>query len=119
MTIERNPERLKNNQAFRQVYDMGTKFHGPFFSVFVLKNDLGIQRFGVTVTRKIGCAVVRNRCKRRLREIIKEHLSNSAFKAGFDSVINVKPALITADFKQIEKSFAQGFEWIRRRIFDV
>jgi ribonuclease P protein component len=98
---------LRNSQQFRRVYEQGQKIHTPFFSAFFLKNDAGERRYGITVTRKIGGAVVRNRCKRRLREIVRKHEICQSYSEGFDLVLNVKPELAEADFKRLRESFAR------------
>src|SRR5215475_8972670 len=106
---------LRNSQQFRRVYEQGHKIHTPFFSAFFLKNDAGERRYGITVTRKIGGAVVRNRCKRRLREIVRKHELGQACSAscsasgsnGFDLVLNVKSELAKADFDRLQDSFAR------------
>jgi ribonuclease P protein component len=71
----------------------------------------GESRCGYTVTRKVGGAVDRNRCKRRLKEVVRRYYSKvqtEAFDtAGWDLVLNGKSSLLTADFKQIEESFTQ------------
>lgn len=108
------PKKLRNNQQFRRVYDEGQRFHTPFFSAFILKTESGETRCGITVTRKVGSAVVRNRCKRRLREVIRRYYSEAqaaqadgSENSGYDLVLNAKSALRTADFIQIEESFSQ------------
>jgi len=102
---------LSNSQQFRRVYEQGQKFHTPFFSAFFLRNEAGERRYGITVTRKIGCAVVRNRCKRRLREIVRKHeLCHSCSASGsngFDLVLNVKSEMTKADFDRLQESFAR------------
>jgi len=103
-------QKLRNTQQFRRVYDQGQRFHTPFFSTFILKNDSGERRCGITVTRKIGSAVVRNRCKRRLREIIRKHQLKDLNSIGFDLVINVKAGLDEADFNQLESAFSRVME---------
>jgi ribonuclease P protein component len=110
---------LRNSQQFRRVYEQGQKVHTPFFSAFFLKNDAGKRRYGITVTRKIGGAVVRNRCKRRLREVVRSHelyhscstscsasCSTSCLN-GFDLVLNVKSELAKADFGRLQESFTR------------
>jgi ribonuclease P protein component len=71
----------------------------------------GESRCGFTVTRKVGSAVDRNRCKRRLREVVRRYYSKPHAEAldaaGWDLVLNAKSSLLTADFKQIEESFTQ------------
>lgn len=98
---------LRNSQQFRRVYEQGQKIHTPFFSAFFLRNDAGERRFGITVTRKIGGAVVRNRCKRRLREILRKYELCPSYPEGFDLVLNVKPEMAEADFKRLQESFAR------------
>lgn len=114
INIVKKLQMLRNSRQFRQVYDQGQRFHTSLFSVFVLKTIGDEQRFGITITRKIGNAVVRNRCKRRLREALRKQLSESANLAvvglGFDLVINAKSDLVKADFKQIADALAKVME---------
>ena len=107
MNASNKPQKLRNNQQFRKVYDQGLRYHTPFFSAFILKTDDDNRRIGITVTRKVGGAVVRNRCKRRLREIVRKYRSEQTNSVGFDLVINAKANLAAADFKQIEGAFAR------------
>lgn len=104
-------ERLRNNREFRKVYEQGQRFHTPYFSAFILPKEDGRQRVGYTVTRKIGNAVVRNRCKRRLREATRFYLRFSGGSAesqpGYDLVLNAKSELIGAEFEQLKEAFAR------------
>jgi ribonuclease P protein component len=113
MKALRKLQKLRNGQQFRRVYEHGQRFHTPFFSAFILKNDMGEQRFGITVTRKIGCAVIRNRCKRRLREIVRACQFEGLNSIGFDLVFNVKPGLAEAEFGQLQKAFSRVMERFR------
>jgi ribonuclease P protein component len=113
MKAPRKLQKLRNSQQFRRVYEQGQRFHTPFFSAFILKNDIGEQRIGITVTRKIGCAVIRNRCKRRLREIMRTYQYEGLNSTGFDLVINVKPGLAEADYRQLQESFTRVMERFR------
>ena len=99
---------LRNTRQFRQVYDQGQRFHSSLFTPFFLKTESDERRIGITVTRKIGNAVVRNRCKRRLREALKRYFSESDNSFGFDLVINAKPGLIEADLQQIIDGVAKS-----------
>src|SRR5262245_11670264 len=107
MKASSKPQTLRNSSQFRRVYDQGCRFQTPYFSAFFLRNDLGEQRYGITATRKIGCAVVRNRCKRRLREVVRKYEHFASCPHGFDLVLNVKAGLTEADFKQIQESFSR------------
>src|SRR5215470_8171566 len=107
MKASLKPQTLRNSRQFRRVYDQGARFHTPFFSAFFLRNDVGEQRYGITVTRRIGGAVARNRCKRRLREVVRNYEPGASCTEGFDLVLNVKAGLVEADFKQLQESFSQ------------
>lgn len=67
-------ERLRKRPDYLRVQASGRKLQTPSFLVFVSRTpSSGPTRFGVTVTRKIGGAVVRNRIKRLVREVVRVH----------------------------------------------
>ncbi|MBK9315923.1 MAG: ribonuclease P protein component [Acidobacteria bacterium] len=111
MSPLQNPQMLRSNQQYRRVYDQGRKFHTPFFTAFFLRSDDHAHRFGITVTKKVGGAVIRNRCKRRIRDVIRRYLSQGTQGKipdfGFDMVINVKSATIKAGFTELEDAFTR------------
>lgn len=98
---------LRNSQQFRKVYEQGQNFHTPLFSAFFLKVETEERRVGFTVTRKIGNAVIRNRCKRRLREALRKQFGESGNPLGFDLVINVRSAFVEAGFSRVEEALAK------------
>ena len=59
---------LKLNHVFRRLYH-STGFADPHLVLYARRNRLGQNRVGITVSKKLGHAVVRNRVRRRLREI--------------------------------------------------
>ncbi len=61
-------ETLRSSRQYRAVYENGRRYYNAFFTVFIVKTDDECLRLGITVTRKIGNAVVRNRIKRIIRE---------------------------------------------------
>ena len=93
--------KLRTGQQFRAVYTKGVRFHSPYFSAFILPTDSGELRLGITATRKIGKAVIRNRCKRRIREVFRRYLVADFKGIGCDLVINAKSELATADFRMV------------------
>jgi len=103
------PARLRNNREFSRVYEKGRRYHTPYFNGFLRVTGEAAPRIGFTVTRKIGNSVVRNRCKRRLRELVRGYLGQqpSIASKGFELVLNAKPALISADYPQLEVAFAR------------
>ncbi len=98
---------LRTSSQFRAVYDRGVRFHTPFFSIFILPNSVDMPRLGITVTRKIGSAVTRNRCKRRLREVARQYMLPLFAGVGCDVVVNVRAAMLTADIDELSRQFSR------------
>ena len=73
---------LKENYEFRRIYQKGASAAGGSMVVYCRKNRLGRSRLGLTASVKIGNAVVRNRARRRLREVYR--LSLPRLKPGYD-----------------------------------
>lgn len=63
--------RLRKNREFNRVREMGCKRHTPHFVIIVLRRQEGPTRLGLTVSRKVGNAVRRNRVKRLVREFFR------------------------------------------------
>lgn len=59
---------IKQNKDFLKAYKKGKSYLSPLLVMYVRKNYLGVTRYGITATKKIGCAVKRNRCRRVIRE---------------------------------------------------
>ncbi|MGE5423284.1 MAG: ribonuclease P protein component [Ignavibacteriales bacterium] len=62
---------IKRSKEYGRVYQTGKKFVGRFMVIYLVKNGLQINRYGIVASKKVGNAVVRNRAKRRLREVVK------------------------------------------------
>ena len=104
--------RILRSADFRIVYDQGLRVSNPLLAAFCLARADGAipghklpirgPRLGVTATRALGGAVVRNRIKRRLREAFRMHRSGLAPR--WDIVINPRRAAIGASFAEIEQA---------------
>ena len=88
--------RLVRRGDFDVVYRTGKRLSSSHFVVFVRTNELPRSRFGFSIKKALGGAVVRNRIRRRLREMVRCRRQEIA--AGWDIVIHPKSAVATADF---------------------
>lgn len=116
MKATKSNDRLLSSSQFRAVYERGQKFSTPYFSAFVLRTDSGHQRLGLTTTRKIGGAVLRNRCRRRMREIFRLRDRSILAEIGFDVVFNLRTGVASADYNDIKAAFDQMLHRFRRSL---
>lgn len=75
---------LNLNKEFRRVYGRGKSYVHPALVVYVLRNGAGFCRVGITVSKKVGCAVVRNRARRVIQEALRQ--TYPAIHGGWDIV---------------------------------
>ena len=92
--------RVHKRGDYRRCYEQGRRRHGAWCTVFVVANELGRSRLGITVTRKVGAAVVRNRVKRRLREIYRRWDERTKLPA-VDIVVHAKPQAREASYVEL------------------
>ncbi|NLO89788.1 MAG: ribonuclease P protein component [Clostridia bacterium] len=95
--------RIKQNADFRRVYRAGKAVPGKFLVLIYRENGVGITRFGFSISKKIGKAVVRNRVKRVLSEICRLHLFE--VKEGYDIVFIGRRGVGEVSFRDLEKEF--------------
>lgn len=87
--------RLLSRVAFTVTYETGRKLHGRLVVVFARPGE---GRVGITATRKVGDAVVRNRARRRVREIYRRWRAGTPPAARLDVVVNVSARAARAPF---------------------
>jgi ribonuclease P protein component len=99
----RREERLRKRPQFLGVYAQGEKFGGSFFYAYFLLNQLPYSRLGLTVSRRVGGPVDRNRVKRRLREIFRHN--KDRLNPPCDLVLNARRSAVGATFCALEEEF--------------
>ena len=93
---------LKLNHIFRKLYATAGQANG-LLVLYSRPNRTGGNRVGVTVSKKLGKAVVRNRVRRRLREVYR--LNEDRFAPGWDIVVVARSRCISADFNKLTGAY--------------
>ena len=93
---------LKLNHIFRRLYAT-QGFANGYLVLYARPNRMGVNRVGITTGKKLGHAVVRNRARRRLREVYR--LNEDKFKPGFDIVVVARSRCVTADFAKLTGAY--------------
>ncbi len=93
---------LKLNHIFRRLYHTDG-WANPYLVLYARRNRTATNRVGVTVGKKLGHAVVRNRVRRRLREVYR--LNEELFAPGWDIVVVARSRCIQADFGKLTNAY--------------
>ena len=94
---------LKKNHEFRRLYQKGASAVGGGMVLYCRKNRLDHNRLGITASVKLGNAVVRNRSRRRLREVYR--LNSGKLKKGWDIILVARSRTATAPWKDLNDTF--------------
>ena len=93
---------LKLNHIFRRLYST-SGYANSHLVLYARKNHTNTNRIGITVSKKLGGAVVRNRIRRRLREVYR--LNELRFTSGWDIVVVARSRCIAADFEKLTQAY--------------
>jgi ribonuclease P protein component len=105
--------RLAKRPEFVRVYETGRKQFSRYAVLFFAGNDLKNSRIGITVTKKVGKANIRNRLKRWTREVYRRQREPLGLDAhALDIVVNVKPLAVQATFADYTRDLTRGLERI-------
>ncbi len=105
--------RLRFRHEFLRVQDRGVRVLADPLLALALKNSLGVTRLGITISSKVGNAVVRNRIRRWLRELFRKR--RTSLPAGVDLVLIATPRAQSADSHVLERAYVAMVESLRRR----
>lgn len=94
---------LKLNHVFQRLYRKGNSAVSPNMALYVRKNGREHNRLGFTVSTKVGKAVVRNRTRRRLREVYRTN--EDKLCSGYDIVVVARVRAANSRYQVLEKEF--------------
>lgn len=105
------PDRLKRRSDFLRVKDAGKKWISPTVIVQVGNGETPGIRYGITATKKLGNAVVRNRVKRRLREAVRK-VFTPALEKSADIVLIGRTETATCPFENL----VRDLKWCLKKL---
>lgn len=102
----RKKHRLHGRRGFQTAYQKGQTWTNELFVLKALPNGLPHNRFGFAVGKRLGNAVVRNRLRRRLRELVRV----LALQEGYDVILVARRPAVEADFDYLRAAVSGIFK---------
>lgn len=94
--------RIRKNMEFKNIYKLGKNYWNRNLILYVKKNGLDETRVGYTITKKIGNAVIRNKLRRKMKEIYRLNFHN--IRQGYDLIFIAKKSIKDIPYKELEGS---------------
>ena len=95
-------ESLKKNKDFQKVYKKGKSYANKYLVMYVLPNNLSINRLGISVSKKVGNSVIRHHLTRLIREGYR--LQEDMFNSGLDIVVIARVSAKNVGYRDIESA---------------
>ena len=99
---------VKENYEFRRIYRKGKSAVSPQLVIYCQRNRRGHSRLGVSVSTKLGCAVVRNRVRRRIRELYR--LNKAKMLPGYDLIVVARVRAVETDYQKLDRTYLRLLE---------
>ena len=108
ITIKKRSEFIRSNKFSKKIYT-------PNFIIQKLESNENdnIPHFGFTITKKIGSAIVRNKIKRRLRNIVNELIKKMPLNFKFSYLVIAKSTMLNNNYTNIKETLFQEFKKIK------
>ena len=101
--------RLRKSLEFQEVKEKGHRFRGSaLWMQGYVSDDLSRLKFGIIATKKLGCSVLRNSAKRRLREVFRE--CQDQVKEGSRIVVLPRSQFFKLTHNQLKRHFLMALD---------
>ena len=104
--------RIKSNEEFSSLIKVGKRIKTAEFHIYYLPNNLEMNRYGVSVSTKLGNAVIRNRIKRQLRAIMDDFYKSSTKQ--HDIIVVAKQGFLNNSFQQNKEALLTSLREIEQ-----
>lgn len=94
---------VKESRDFQKIIENGKCYKNRYFVMHTLPNDLDRYRFGISISKKTGNAVIRNLYKRKVRNIIDNN--KKLYPKGKDYIIIIRKNCLDVKYEDLEKAF--------------
>ena len=98
----KDAESLKKNRDFQLVYKTGTSYVNKYLVMYARENQLGKNRIGISVSKKVGNSVVRHHLTRLIRESYR--LNSNMFNSSLDIVVVVRTSAWDDNYHSLESA---------------
>lgn len=99
---------LKNSRDFTRIIKNNKSYKSKYYFIYLEKTD-ETYHFGISVSKKIGNAVARNKYKRQIRSIIDKKI----YKKGFNCIIILRKSAIGVEYSLLEEDLLKSFEQLQ------
>ncbi|NEZ47856.1 ribonuclease P protein component [Clostridium niameyense] len=96
--------KIRKNKEFRNVYRRGRSYSNKLLVLYIHKNRYNINRLGISVSKKVGKSVIRNRIKRLIKESYRLSVDDSTIKQGYDLVFIARNSSNDKNYDEIKEA---------------
>ncbi len=94
---------IKKPEDFNRIIHQGTMKKNKEFVIYCEKNDLGYDKYGISVGKKIGKAVIRNKYKRKIRAIVDQYKKD--YQNSQNYIIILRKTCLECTYQEMKDSF--------------
>jgi len=106
-------ERIRRKKDFSSLYKNGSRLRGRYFDLVYRPSQSGASRLAVVVSRKVGSAVIRNRIKRRIRDVFRRN--KGLFAAPMDVIVVTRKEVQDLNASELRTGYFQALESIKKK----
>lgn len=100
--------KIRKNVEFRAIYRRGKSFSNALLVLYIYKNRKNVNRIGISVSKKVGKSVIRNRVKRLIKESYR--LNRNGLNIGYDLVFIARNAANGKNYNEIDEAVKNLFK---------